>query len=46
MFRPVFLSALGTAVATPVSSADKRFEVTRTDAEWRAMVSPLECVAA
>ncbi len=42
MLRRVFLSAMGAAAATPVWGADKAFEVTRTDAEWRAMLSPLE----
>ncbi|MEX5727020.1 peptide-methionine (R)-S-oxide reductase [Rhodovulum iodosum] len=42
MKRRLFLqSAAALALATPVR-AGERFEVTRTDAEWRAMLSDLE----
>jgi len=40
MKRRIFLAGTAAALALPVQAAET-FEITRTDAEWRAMLSPL-----
>ena len=43
MNRRIFsLSALSSLFAAKANAVEGTFEVTRTDAEWRAMLSPLE----
>ncbi|MFN3936131.1 MAG: peptide-methionine (R)-S-oxide reductase MsrB [Gemmobacter sp.] len=42
MNRRIFLLASASCVALPANAAEGMFEITRTEAEWRALLSPVE----
>jgi peptide-methionine (R)-S-oxide reductase len=38
----ILLSSIGALITGPVYAGDNKFEVTRTKAEWKAMLTPLQ----